>query len=133
MAFFGIFRYAVTTKKEPQFLRITATGKFSVRRSKRLWERVATEGRKHGAQRFLVDLRGIVGAPNWEEEHELALHIVAHVRLTLAVVVSTMRSLPHFSEWLVVKGGVEGRAFNCEPDAIAWLLPDSSRRAAEVG
>ena len=118
----SFFDYDVTFKQEDGFLRVTAAGTFSVRRSKRLWGRVALEAQRLRADKILVDKRGVRGWPKWEDQFVLGNYVGAHIRSECAVLVEGWDL--RFGEWLARRAGVMGWVFTEEPAAIAWLLRD---------
>src|SRR5215472_8009933 len=113
--------YDIDVRQEPRFLRVTVSGEFSVPRSLRAFDRVAEEARRHGADKVLLDARGVVGIPNDSQQYEMGKYVAAHVPFRLALIDHPARR-SYFGEWIAVTGGADARLFVEEARAIAWLL-----------
>jgi hypothetical protein len=113
--------YDTTVKQEPEFLRVTLAGEFSVPQTLRAFDQAAEEARRHGASKVLIDARGVVGIPNDSQQYEVGRHFAAHARFKCALIAHPARR-SYFGEWVAVTGGADIRLFLDEARAIAWLL-----------
>jgi hypothetical protein len=111
----------VTTAKDAGFLRTTVSGSFALQPSKDLLDRVAADARHHGADRVLLDFRGVVGRATTLDRYELGVHAAAHVKVKIAFV-GLPEMIDHLPETVAVNRGANVRVFTDEVGALKWLL-----------
>ena len=119
----GLFSYDITVAPEPEFLRITAAGPFSMWKHMRGWARVVREVKRHGARKVLIDGRGVYGDLSFEDLFEIGAHMGAHIRFKVAVLRRRLEK-DEFGAWIARYRGANVQLFAEEGEARAWLIKD---------
>ncbi len=114
--------YRTEFQDETGYLRVTASGSYSLSRCKRLVERIVEESVKRTATRLLLDMTGVPGST--PDVHRIALgELSAQVLQGLQIaVVDPVEARDKGIESVAHNQGANVRYYISEPEAVAWLL-----------
>jgi hypothetical protein len=122
--------YRTEFRDEVGYLRVTASGSYSLSRCKRLVERIVEESAKRAASRVLLDMTGVPGST--PDVHRIALgELSAQVLQGLQIaIMDPIEARDKGIESVANNAGANLRYYVSEREAIEWLLSLQRLRAA---
>ncbi len=113
--------YAAEFRDEPGYLRVTARGRYSLSRSRRLLARAGREVQRRRPRSVLVDLSGVPQPVPDAERIELG-RLAARTYAGLPVaIVDPVEAADRGIEAVAHNGGANLRIFGSQAAALAWL------------
>ena len=119
----GWFSYDLTFVREPELLRVSVVGEFSLWNDKRGWARLAKEVKRHGVRKVLIDGRDVSGDLSKEDLFAVGKRVGAQIPFKVALLRRRLDK-DEFAAWVARYHGANFQLFAGEAEARAWLLKD---------
>lgn len=119
----GWFSFDLTFVREPELLRVSVVGEFSLRKDQRGWARLVKEVKRHSVRRVLIDGRDVSGDLSKDDLFAVGKRVGDQIPFKVAMLRRRLDK-DELTAWVARYHGANFQLFAEEAEARAWLLRD---------